>query len=452
MIVLIMIVAVIYIICNRHILGVKNHNPFSNLWEDNNGKYKLIAKNIMKESMEIFQAENIDFIVMYGTLLGLIRHEGYIIPWDDDIDGCTDIKNIQKILNMKKQFKEKGIGIVEVTIGGNTFIKLFALSEPIISGCKWSWPFIDIFAYEVKNDSVFIDDVGYKKPYKIKYSDMFPLKTNLLEGIPVTLPYNPDSILDVLYPGDWKNTCVSSGWNHRKEKGYSNVHKVKCSDIKKPGYDLFDNCWVINLKRRPDRMNTTKERLDKVGISGKRWEATDAEDEEFKTFYESIPFPKRSIGEVACYTSHKKLWEHISKSNLQYALIFEDDIHFADGITKKSIVDIVDRSVAFDIIYLGHCFSNLPIFNSPDISPGSAQCLHAYIISKKAIDNILSRPDNFSLPIDKITEIHCLSNLCYLSHHVPTSGNVKTFGYGIVHQDPYLGSNLEDKCLKLDTN
>ena len=47
--------------------------------------YKEAVKNLLSVIDDVCQKNNIHYFVNYGTLLGAIRHNGFI-PWDDDID------------------------------------------------------------------------------------------------------------------------------------------------------------------------------------------------------------------------------------------------------------------------------------------------------------------------------------------------------------------------------
>jgi len=63
---------------------------------------------ILKALAEIFEKNGVDFWLAYGTVLGCVRHQGFI-PWDDDIDIYVRGEDYPKI---RKIFEEQDTGFL----------------------------------------------------------------------------------------------------------------------------------------------------------------------------------------------------------------------------------------------------------------------------------------------------------------------------------------------------
>ena len=65
-----------------------------------------IEINILVEFMRVCNKNKLKYFVAHGTLLGAVRHKGFI-PWDDDIDVNMPRKDFDKLVKLsKKEFEE----------------------------------------------------------------------------------------------------------------------------------------------------------------------------------------------------------------------------------------------------------------------------------------------------------------------------------------------------------
>ena len=106
----------------------------------------------MLEDIDSFCGANgIKYFLVYGTLLGAVRHKGYI-PWDDDIDICLPRPDYERFISLYKN-KERNYHIVE-------FRKTNGYGLP--------------FA-KVSNESTVMNEFLYDKDVFGVYIDVFPI-------------------------------------------------------------------------------------------------------------------------------------------------------------------------------------------------------------------------------------------------------------------------------------
>lgn len=201
---------------------------FKSVWKNDKKGYDD-AILILKYFNNFCNKYGIKFSLIFGTLLGYVRHNGFI-PWDDDMDVTVENKKFNKyyLLLNNDQFK---------IIKYKGFYKLFLRKNKSIGEYAWSWPFLDIFPYFQENNQILIPSPSLQKnsAYEYKFNDFYPLKIRKYENIYLPVPNNSQQILNVNYGKNWKNVCKSGLWVHKTEK--PKIEKtLPCHIIEKYNY------------------------------------------------------------------------------------------------------------------------------------------------------------------------------------------------------------------------
>ncbi|XP_043576372.1 procollagen galactosyltransferase 1 isoform X2 [Chiloscyllium plagiosum] len=136
---------------------------------------------------------------------------------------------------------------------------------------------------------------------------------------------------------------------------------------KYPDKMIFDEVFLINLKRRPERRTRMLQALYEQEIDCKVVDAVDGSALNSSTiksmginmlpgYYD--PFSGRTLtkGEVGCFLSHYSIWKEVVDRNLSKAVVFEDDVRF-EAYFKRKLVrllrEIENVGLNWDLIYLG---------------------------------------------------------------------------------------------------
>jgi glycosyl transferase, family 25 len=136
---------------------------------------------------------------------------------------------------------------------------------------------------------------------------------------------------------------------------------LKNNDFKKIGV------WLINLPENQDRLIRMAEQLDRLGIAWKIFPAINGREKYEELIAQADPIAySRNMGspilpgKLGVYASHIAVWKEFIESDLECALIFEDDV-----VLHNDFLEAVDSAFSvknhWDIVRFNCVRAKLPI-------------------------------------------------------------------------------------------
>jgi lipopolysaccharide cholinephosphotransferase len=216
---------------------------------------------MLKEFDKICRKHNLRYWLDYGTLIGTVRHKGFI-PWDDDVDVCMPFEDYRKFVAIAQNELPNEMLLTQCRKKGSAFSKIaFQISNFGIKGGK-NCPIIamDIFPYHFVTEAIAnnpeyiqtlrkkVEDYARKNGndkantlyekltktfslpegkdsdcmilglewvwsgnYVHRYDEIFPLKEGYFEGCKFYIPNNPDATLMRVYGDFWQFPTNTKG-------------------------------------------------------------------------------------------------------------------------------------------------------------------------------------------------------------------------------------------------
>ena len=143
-----------------------------------NLEYKNILLNMLLYFCSLCKKHGIRYFLYYGSLIGAVRHNGFI-PWDDDIDIAIPRKDFLKLLD-----------VMEKEEGQYTILSIYNIEE-------FNAPLAKI----IDKNTLLVQEYGYIEKVQLGvYLDLF-----ILDGLPQD---NPEKYLETAF--DYKRKWTAA--------------------------------------------------------------------------------------------------------------------------------------------------------------------------------------------------------------------------------------------------
>ncbi len=159
-------------------------------------KIKSIGIRILSILDDISKKNEIHYFLFWGTLLGAIRHNGYI-PWDDDLDIAMTRSEFKKLEEKLYLFPES----IKVTCHDIGFYKLMDEHSKVTKDGKRGVA-VDIFIIENINSKYYFHNVHSRYFNEIGRNQLYPIQQHLFENLHFPIPNKSKEILTLKY-GDF---------------------------------------------------------------------------------------------------------------------------------------------------------------------------------------------------------------------------------------------------------
>lgn len=181
---------------------------------------------------ELLERQKIKHWPCGSTLLGLVRHRGFI-PWCDAIEVAVRAEDISKLRKQWPEIKEEGRCLIPQgkslricgPVGHRHRWRAIETDPPV----HWSWPYIDVLPMEESSlGDRRLENVSGKRPLEFfHHHEVFPTQRARFGPFELPCPADPEEYLNRTFGENWRTVAVPPIWcRTRDEKWGSDKAEV----------------------------------------------------------------------------------------------------------------------------------------------------------------------------------------------------------------------------------
>jgi glycosyl transferase, family 25 len=175
--------------------------------------------------------------------------------------------------------------------------------------------------------------------------------------------------------------------------------------------------FVVSI--RPERYLDLKMQMGKLGSCLHLWKGTDGSTIVKTQWIKNGKLSAASTmkrGEIGCFDSHFRLWQHVCETNLESAVILEDDVDLSDNadLFQRLVDGLAEAKKLEPELELFYFIHSSKPSEKPQLSPNVQYprevTTMGYYLTRSGAEKLLKKAKPFYRPVDCFMEEMCDTN------------------------------------------